>query len=272
MNERIVFVLVEGKHDSAALTRLLRLNGFHNFTDRKISQFNENLKGFVQSKINDFIYEDESNIWQRPQLPNYIISDGTLFFLFYQMNGDTQSAKTIELLKPFKKLSSTIDPAFSFSKTQPNVSLLFFYDADESIGKRKQLFIDQYKDFFPEFIKYVDSEDLDVLTLMDANSDGFTKVGLYIYGKSGTLEDLVIPLMKDGNMPKFDDADSFLQTHMNGGATHKGYTKALIGTVGQLENPGKANQVIITDTKSLDKSKFDKDPTFVEILNVFKKF
>ncbi|MEN9444241.1 MAG: hypothetical protein RIS47_1131 [Bacteroidota bacterium] len=89
---QILFVLYEGKHDAAILTRLLRENGFKNYTDKSLNSFPERLTKYFEGVIKGFTYEDELNLYQRPQLPNHVCTteDKAFWLVFYEMGGDKQ--------------------------------------------------------------------------------------------------------------------------------------------------------------------------------------
>ncbi|MBE7649015.1 DUF3226 domain-containing protein [Tenacibaculum finnmarkense] len=272
----ITYVLYEGKHDAALLTRLLRENGYSNYTDKKIDDFPTSIKGFLSSKIKNFVYEDENNIYQKPQLPNAICKCKTedKWFLFYEMGGDSKVKYVKNIIKGIAKKESGFSGEQSF-ETDNLASLALFFDADESLAKRKEKFTNNYTDTLSSFCKNVSVSNS--YKIQSTDQDGFSKIGLYIYGAdtgSGTLEDIVIPLMKKNNETVFLEANNFLENQMNAqtysNSSKKG--KALIGVVGQIEHQGKANQVIISDTKLITKGKFSADATFKEILSFFESF
>ena len=269
--ENIIFVMLEGKHDAAVLTRLLRDNGYSNFTDKKIKQFPTALKGYFQSKIEGFVYEDEANIWQKPQLPNYICKEkqGSRWFVFYEMGGDSSSEPMKALLRPFQEKKSELTTSFGFA--QPSISILFFFDADKDLQARKNTFFQQYKDFIANFSEEVLHSSEEQKGIFKAGVDGFRSIGLFVYNLSGTLEDIVVPLMQQGQEEHFANATSYLDHYLSDTASSK-YKKALIGVVGQPKNPGKANQSILADTKMLNQHKFNTDDTFREIVTFFQKF
>jgi len=269
--ENIIFVMLEGKHDAAVLTRLLRDNGYSNFTDKKIKQFPTALQGYFQSKIEGFVYEDEANIWQKPQLPKYICKEkqGSRWFVFYEMGGDSSSKSMKALLQPFQEKKSELTTSFGFA--QPSVSALFFFDADNDLQARKKTFSQQYKDFIPSFSEEVLHSSQEQKAIFKAGVDGFRSIGLFVYNLRGTLEDIVVPLMQQGQEDHFANATSYLDHYLTDPASSN-YKKALIGVVGQPKNPGRANQSILADTKMLNQEKFKKDETFKGIVDFFQKF
>ena len=278
-NPNITFVLYEGKHDAAILTRLLRENDHSNFTDKKISEFPPALQGFLKGKISDFTYEDEVNMYQRPQLPNAICKskEEDKWYIFYEMGGDSQ----VEYIKALVSSLATKDSEFDSEEqfeTQQAYSLALFYDADKDVKKRKETFEKDYSELLPNFCNLITESDEQSNIISSASeTDGFLKIGLFIYGAAdgtGTLEDILIPVMKKNKESNFDDADKYLETYMSDAAKQSGSKKgkALIGVVGQPKHQGKANQVIITDSPFITKAKLNANPTFQEILTFLKSF
>lgn len=274
---KITYVLYEGKHDAAILTRLLREFNYSNYTDKKIKIFPSAIKGFLKSKISDFVYEDENNLYQKPQLPNAICKSESenKWFLFYEMGGDSKEEYVKKFIGSIAKQKSAFSEEQSF-ETDRLVSLALFFDADNSLDSRKEKFIKSYTDVLPSFCANVTAATSHEIA-MAGTEDGFSRVGLYIYGSvagTGTLEDIVIPLMENGYSTIFSEADTFLNNQM----TPKAYAnsskkgKALIGVVGQVKHHGKANQVVLSDTKMISKSKFEAEAVFMDILSFFEAF
>lgn len=273
----ITFVLYEGKHDAAILTRILRENNYSNFSDKKISEFPPVLKGFLEGKIKNYTYEDESNIFQKPQLPNAICKSKTedKWFVFYEMGGDSKIVETNHFIKTIARNTSEFEEEELF-ETQQLYSLAFFFDADADVNRRKTTFIESYSDNLPQFCTAV-SQSAENHLRIDENIDGFSSVGLFVYGAdngTGTLEDIVIPIMREGKEAIFTDADTYLEKHMSTEAKANGSKKgkALISVVGQPKHQGKANQVIISDTKMITKAKLAASPVFANILSFMTGF
>ncbi|ANQ51577.1 hypothetical protein MY04_4235 [Flammeovirga sp. MY04] len=281
-DSNVTFVLVEGKHDTAILSRLLRLNNFSDFTDKKITDFPNPLKGFLEGILNKFEYQDEANVFQKPQLPNKICKDkdSDNFYVFYQMGGDSQFDYVINLIELLKvdDSSSEFFGEQSFD-TDVKFSLQLFFDADVCFKNRKREFATKYAELLPNFIESIDVEDHQYFSNVE-NIDGFSNIGIFIYGEgeSGTLEDIIIPLMRDDkNEALFQKGEDIISEFMpneeeescakkkQGIKSKKG--KALIGIVGQPKHQGKANQVIINDTKFITKGKLDNNDTFKEIFD-----
>jgi hypothetical protein len=269
---KITFVLCEGKHDVALLTRLLRENNYKNYTDKKLKEFPAPIKGFLEAKINKFTYEDEFNILQKPQLPNAICKsmNKNHWYIFYQMGGDKQLEYSKSLISSLKTDTTDFSPDEEF-ETQHKYSLALFYDADNNVQIRRKTFINDFSEVLKDFTKLVKESESNVISSNIA-LDGFLKIGLYIYGSlkgSGTLEDIIIPIMKEKDECIFNNAEKYLKQHMSPESYNKNSKKgkALIGVVGQPKHNGKANQVIISDTKLITKSNINKNPIFRNILN-----
>ena len=104
------------------------------------------------------------------------------------------------------------------------------------------------------------------------------------------LEDVLIPLMKEGNNDIFEAAETFLTTSTTSSlfkdklkyddkkviikkVNNQKYShlKSLIGTIGQLQKSGKSNTVCISDSDYLNDTKILKNVTCIEIVSLIKQ-
>lgn len=123
------------------------------------------------------------------------------------------------------------------------------------------------------------------------------KVGVYIFADhkfaSGTLENILLPLMKQGNEEIFNDAEKFLNKHKNNDrmkplkfvkdeagniserrsdrANKYHHAKSLLGVVGQLQNSGTSNTVCIEKADYITLGKISASQPCQEIIDLFKR-
>lgn len=298
---RIVFVLCEGPHDVAFLSRLLSAGGYTKYL-KKLCQYPYPLNGWFTTISKD-LRIDDLNLERitddiKAVLPSkaMVNEERGHMILLYSMNGDEQENKRKRVIS---KLKSWIQPPtdekeFSVmeesSEGGNNYGLVVLFDADQyGVGPRIEKASDELSEYFPQVKNISNNGQI-------ADIDDNIKIGIYIFADhikgTGTLEDILLPIMKRDNELMFDEADVFLKKHYDekrlnrlifkmhpqNGLIEKRDTKnkyypikSLIGVVGQLQNSGASNTVCIEKADFITLDKIKKSPICQDILNMFSK-
>jgi hypothetical protein len=297
MGQQIVTVLCEGPHDVAFICRLLKSIGFRSNENIKIGDYPA---PFNQLLINEAKKTDVEQLnlteVRRNLLPSNVLRKDDNFIFIYSLEGDGKKGPRQRILQ---ELRSFIPAAGQINPTPDGttLSLAYFFDADhKGIDTRLSEINAEVRAALPEVTK----------DLFPANGTwamvSELKLGAFIFtgpdNNTGKLEDILFPLMKDGNEPNFDAATTYLKAHFkdprlfplkwkshstSGAMMEERSTKqadkvkydeikSLIGTVGQLQRSGKSNVVCISDSDYLTLSKIQTDSKCQEILTFFSGF
>ena len=291
MAKNIIFILTEGDHDSAFIYRILQANGMTTNHKTAIKDYPIPLNELIKSGISDTPIEElNMEVARSKFLPSYIMQKDDNFVTIYRVGSDSKEKIRTDFIKSVNALNVS-DPDAIQTLTETQISILFFFDADDKgVGHRIEQIKKELKLSFPKS----EEENIDKL----ANKEIFLvediNVGGFIFTKpdndNGLLEDILIPLMKQGNDDIFDSAEKFLEIHENtelfkGKVEYdptvtikkkisgKKYSqkKSLIGTVGQLQMSGKSNTVCISDADYLNDAKIKSDVTCAEIYTFIQK-
>lgn len=299
---RIVFVICEGPHDVAFLSRILSSVGYVNYKERLnnfpyplndwLVQMTKNLS-VEEFKVNR-VFDELNMVLPRGAMVN---EDRGQMILLYSLNGDQRKKerkRIIDKVSDWTRLPED-NKAFSVSEQIADngntFGLIVFNDADDlGIDARLKEIKDEMKDDFP----FVDSI---VCNGSIACDDGKVKVSAYVFAEDGkefgTLENILLPLMKQGEEQIFEDANCFLKKHKDESRlkslvfckndsgmivedrvkTNKYYhTKSLIGVVGQLQFSGSSNVVCIEKADYINLDKIAESRTCQDILRIFEGF
>lgn len=228
------FVVVEGAHDEAILAKMLKIMGFKERTD--ISEIDPFWQGLVPK---NFPYRNRIN--ERVPVPS-IFSKGNQSVSIYSVGGQDQLVPSISL-----SLSNTID-ANKLS------GLAIICDADElppltKFSHLKNALIQEEELWLKEQFSTVKRP-----------GELFGKkpaMGIFILPNNeeqGTLETLLVegaqtsyPKIHQGATSYLNKLPSEYTDSWN--ASKKG--KALVGIIGNVILPGRSNQVVIKDRKSM---------------------
>jgi len=286
MAKNIIFILTEGDHDSAFIYRIIKSYG--GVTDAKvIKTYPFPLNDLFVNGISNISIE-ELNIQEAASrfLPYKVMNQGQNIFLLYTIGGDAQAAKRASLLKVVNSFNAKDDDAIQVVK-DTMFSVLFFFDADDH-GVRAR--VNQIR------VELNSTFDKEILDESFENKNIYAvenlKVGVFVFAEDGKeigmLEDILIPLMRQGNDDIFEAADTFLSIHeqttlfkgklkMDNDVIKKvngqkySYRKSLVGTVGQLQKSGKSNTVCISDADYLNDSKIQENNTCIDIYQFITK-
>lgn len=298
---RIVFVLCEGNHDVAFLSRLLSADGYEKYRE-KLCEFPSPLNGWF-TNISKHLRIDDLSLERmtddiKSVLPNraMINNDRGHLVLLYSMSGDSQKVNREKVIS--KLVSWTQTPAnekeFSLMEESSaegnNYGLIVLFDADDyGVEKRIANAKEELSAYFDEI------EVISYNGQVEAMNENL-KMGIYIFADpktgNGTLENILLPIMKRDNEPIFNEAEVFLSNHYDetrlkqlifklhpkDGLIEKREKKnkyhpikSLMGVVGQLQNSGASNTVCIEKADYITLAKIKSSQTCQEILGMFSK-
>jgi hypothetical protein len=269
---KLSLLLTEGDHDAAFLYRMLKANGFTTFS-KIIREFPAPLDSILATDVMNVSIPNMSIQSARTRfLPSNVITSGESMLLIYAMQGDSTVQKRRALIERFRSLNTT-DPAQIQVTPELDLSFLYFLDADnrgttarlaEINTELSQVFSVPVEQLLPSNAAVVSVENI--------------KIGAFIFSNQGSeygkLEDILLPMMEQGNEDVFGPAREYLSIHKettlykdhlqyNESQTEVVkvfgdkyyYEKALIGTIGQLHKAGKSNTVCISDSHYLNEDK-----------------
>lgn len=280
MATQIVIALCEGPHDASFICKILKSNGFLSNESLKINQFPQPMDRLItQEIIKTDIEELNLQEIRRGFLPTNTLNKGDAYVFLYSMGGD---GKKIPRQSILKSLAITVRQEGEIKKERisadTELSVLYFFDADaDGVPAR----LAQVNAEVREVIESIQS-DIFTANISYSLQEGI-KLGCCIFtganNATGKLEDILVPLMKDGNNEIFDDADLYLKKYFsearlfplklnttvnpltetrsnkNGDKFKYDQNKSLICVAGQLQKSGTANTVCISFTDYLTLAK-----------------
>jgi len=292
MDKNIILALCEGPHDVAFLNKILKTAGFKS---------NEGLKlGDFPSPMNDMLGREaikseviDLNIQEIRQtlLPTNSLKRDETYLLLYSLGGDGKKASRKSLLEKVKSYIPAEGEIKQGRITEDTtIKIVYFFDADNNGIDRRLLEVKNEiaeiltslnKDSFSENGSYVECEGL--------------KTGCYIFtgddDNLGKLENILLPLMTEGNEEIFSNANNFIDKNHDedrlfpfkikigslglfeersdkAGDKYKfDKSKSLIGAVGQLQQSGGGNTVCIGFTDYLTLEKISNNHKCKEIID-----
>jgi len=292
MANNTLFILTEGDHDSAFLYRILKANGFTSYK-KAIKDYPEPLNSFLQTDIiNVSIPEVKIQQARTRFLPYYVMQKGDNLIFIYSIGGDTKNEIRTALVSALNAFNIDDEDDLAIQALpDTSMSVLYFFDADDKgTDFRMAQIIEEIKPAFPKFT-FEDNTHYKASTFYQIED---LKVGAYIFREvahdKGMLEDIMLPLMQDGNDDIFEAAETFLLTNTtctlfkdklkydDAGIILKkvnkvkySHRKSLIGTVGQLQKSGMSNAVCISQTDYLNNDKILANDTCKEIVELIKQ-
>jgi len=297
MAKQIIIALCEGPHDVSFICRILKSNGFVSNEKLKINEFPQPMDRLMAQEIIQTDVE-ELNLQEVRQnfLPTNTLQKEDNYVFLYSMGGDGKKQPRQHILRSLKL--NVPEPGEITKERLPadtQLSLVYFFDAD---SKGVQARLAEVNAEVREVLTEI-PENLFLQNAAYAINEGI-KLGCYIFtgndNNTGTLEDILVPLMQNGNDHIFNNANEYLHAHFDDarlfplkltsadGATTEARSirsgekysfdvkKSLLGVVGQLQKSGKANTVCISDTDYLNLSKIINDPKCQAIIQFFNNF
>lgn len=253
----VKLVLCEGPHDTAFISRILRVMGCKN-DKTEIGQFPDTLKKFLLSQYHpDVEVYPIHNVRGKMITPNYSLNyKNEILFLLYSMGGDRNKNNRLNIANSFLSLFRT--EMSTPDSIGYDLHIVYEFDADyEGTESRTKKVNEEIKELIPDFSGIVEGS----YSLAENISWGayfFTSPGK----DTGKLEDIVLPIMRENNEDLFSVLDEITEDRENYllYQTHKAKMdednwnkdKALIGMAGQLHKCGNANASIIEQSCLID--------------------
>ncbi len=293
-------MLCEGPHDVAFLSRLLSADGYVKYR-QPLSKFPEPLDKWMTKISKDLSIEDLSLDRMYDDIKAVLPSNAILneekkhLILLYSMNGDSHEKRRDKVISALRTWSRppADDKEFSFmeesSEAGNNYGLIVLFDADDKgVDSRISEAKAKLCECFPMAESISSNGDV-------IYTDENIKIGIYIFAdpvtKMGTLENILLPIMRQDNEQMFDDAQTFLDKHHDEtrlkslifkktpegmcekrDKRHKFHpVKSLMGVVGQLQNSGTSNTVCIEKADYITLEKIKNSCICQDILQMFNK-
>lgn len=287
---KVLFIFTEGPHDAHFLSRVLRASCGYKVYDGKIGDFPGILPSFLRKR-----FEDEQaahGAWSMKKLQQGVIprlelalesADSATLALFFVCNGDARARDvTAFLVKLREALKAPFGPPPHLgSNARPidDYAIVLCYDADGAgVNARMTRFRDEYQAHFGDLSSLRERVWLEVsFKLPSSPSDTFVEhvacIVLRAHGQErGTLEDVVIPLLRIQRGKELDAAEAFIADNMWDDCKLKGATssdafaletkqkKAALTALGQFDHPSASLAVFLARTQLIgDKDVLD-DP------------
>ncbi|WP_342328067.1 DUF3226 domain-containing protein [Pedobacter sp. FW305-3-2-15-E-R2A2] len=297
MPVQIISVLCEGPHDVAFIERILKTIGFKSNESTKIGQFPPPFNSLLLNEASKTNIE-QLNLTEmrRNLLPSNTLKKEDNYIFLYSLGGDSKADSRIRILQELRGFITEAEE-ISILPADTSISLVYFFDADDQgVDNRISYINREVKTALPE----IENDPFEFNG--DSHSISKLKLGTFIFtdnsNVTGKLEDILVPLMKQGNEVSFDAADKYLLTHhedarlfplkLNAHPTTSVITearsvrlgdkkkfdpqKSLLGTVGQLQRSGKSNVVCISDSDYLTLDKIIASTKCQEIIIFFNAF
>ena len=291
MPTQIIVALCEGPHDVSFICKILKSNGFVSNEHLKINQFPQPMDRLMaQEVVKTDVQELNLQEVRKGFLPTHTLQKGDVYVFLYSMGGDGKKVPRQSILQ---SLAITVRQEGEIKKDRiaddTELSVLYFFDADaQGIPAR----LAQVNTEVREVIATIQAD------IFNANAtyaihEGI-KLGCCIFtgadNATGKLEDILVPLMRDGNEDIFNDADGYLQKHFSdarlfplklntaanpitearsnkqGDKFKYDQNKSLVCVAGQLQKSGTANTVCISFADYLTLAKIQGNAKCQEII------
>lgn len=287
----LVIAFCEGPHDVAFITRILKCACYESY-NVKIKEYPSPLNEIFERALKNMEFAElKIDQVSSKLLPRKILKKEEQVVLLYALGGNRQFDRAQSLLEVFNDTS----PALSKSGSDElgvigafqdlKISYIFINDADEDINKELQ----NLNIFLRNFLKDPNF----ALKHNTIISHQVFKYGAYFFsanGKSGTLENLLLEIMRDGNEGIFEDSEVFYEKLKypkdtkklkikcdNGIALETESSKmfdvypkkSIITIAGQLQNSGKSQVAVIEDSRYITLDKINANSKTKEIIDFF---
>ncbi|MDZ7880680.1 MAG: DUF3226 domain-containing protein [Saprospiraceae bacterium] len=283
---KITWLFCEGPHDAGFLTRILTTFGYLDKSSKYTLETIEKANKPLYTLLNVYLRQYASLGYKLDKLPSRPSifrknEEEDTWILLYLTDGNTNFQKVYDILRPFllAQLSSNSNPFKGIS-----TAIAFFNDADNGLDNAieefkkaiEKAYTKEQQKLEPKNLSYEQPltlfqnlpTDLAITHILTReNTNIFEKQGYYILCKddlTGKLEDIILPLMIEGNVDVFDKSDKFISDNKINDKLD--IQKATIGAAGQLEMAGYANGVYIQKSSYLTKEKIETNSKCQEII------
>ena len=212
--EKILFALCEGPHDVAFLYRILQVNGLQKYS-KPIGEFPAPLnKYFASEAAGENLEQLKLEEVRNRRLPSEVLAhkDDALVLL-YAIGGDSRVEPRQKLLQDVARIYGRHQPEEKKIKTGATAqcSVLYFFDADQK-GSDARL-----QEVCRELSKVLESEvSLSGNPQQYRHTNGITYAA-HIFAEAGKptgkLENILLPLMRQGDEEIFHRAESYVELH-----------------------------------------------------------
>lgn len=292
MSTHLVTVACEGPHDTAFLNRLLKTNGFVADESRKIAEYPAPMGSLFVGTAKKIDFE-QLNFTEarRLTLPSHALSKGDVTIFLYSLGGDGKRTERNELLKNLWLLAQEDKTEIQRLPADTMLSMIYMFDADHHGIEGR---VTQIREEVAGVMELSPEE-----VSLNSNADFCEIKGLGVgclvvganNGETGCLEDIIVPLMTEGNEEIFAAAEQFLDTHFEearcrllkvrirrgviveareSGGRHD-RTKSVLGIAAQLQLSGKSNTACISDADYLNLQKLTSDRQCLMICDFFNR-
>jgi len=288
---QLITIFCEGPHDVAFIYRMLKSISYKSYDACKIGQLPSPFNHLIVQEIEKSDIEKLNLIEvRRGFLPAKVLKKEDKYIFLYSLGGDSKSDARQKMMKDI--LSFIPEPGeIDRIPEGTSFSVIYLFDADSSGVEARLNALNR------EVNTILDSKG----TINFAENGSFQTIhqidfGAYIFtggdNNTGTLESILLPLMKEDNEKIFDEAERYIITNHDSTrlfplkitvssltklATEQRSTrsrdkykfyqkKSILGTVGQLQCSGKSNVVCISDSDYITIDKIRKNPKCIEIV------
>ena len=281
MATKLISFVCEGPHDVAFINRMLKAEGFRTHEKIKIGEYPFPMGRLFEKSLrrSDFRQLNFSEARQAP-LPSHALKSGETFVFLYALGGDSRKAERVALLQQMATFIQNDPQEIQILPADTSLTIIMMFDADD-LGVEKR--VERMRVEIAEALA-VRAEEIAIGRNGDICKANGLSVGCFVLtnqdSEKGRLEDVLLPIMRDGNECIFDAADSFLDAHFEEERTKflqirptdTGLSetrsndvdfdrkKSLIGVVAQLQISGKPNQACINRTDYLNMEKLVTNP------------
>jgi hypothetical protein len=293
MVKQIIAVLCEGPHDVAFITKILRANGFKSNESEKIGKYPIPMNDMLKSEVLKLKVEDlnaakdedaqkvelneigQLNLQETrlALLPlNALVRNEDSVFL-YSLGGDSKILKKSQpLLKKFDSFIPKEEGGYDEAlPIDTHLAILYFLDSDKKgIDARVA---ELNKEIYDTLGMYPFKKHNTAVVVNKIKLGAFIFTG--IDNNYGKLEDILVPLMQQGNEKIFEDAQKYLDDNFHKSRVKKNNydeSKSKVGIVGQLQKSGGSNVVCIGQTDYLTLEKIQSNAKCQEIIAFFETF
>ncbi len=281
-----VIILCEGRHDVAFLSVLLKHEGYTDYK-KTIGKMVQPLKEYFITKFERYDYES-SQLFNRPVLP-WIMEkkegQSNMYILLYSMDGLDKIDNYREIINDFYFQANNTEAFAEDNGFQDSTfSIGFIVDADDKGIKSR---VDFIKNKFIDILPDMNGLNHGKEGIKTTNKKRFKAIGCFVLTKQnsdlGNLEDVLLPIMENGNEKLFNEAQLFLTSNhfsrtkiidnkkvIDENKIKSDLKKSKIGIVGQLELSGQDNTEIILKSSYLQ-GKIHNDVKSKEIIDFINK-